>query len=140
MGWPKKNEGFRLYFERKAKTYLILEPDERSYDGNYPGVAEVMTNNDPDRPCLGTTGVSDSFLYSHCRRASWAEMPPVWRAALASWMTEPPEKHRGLWRIGEMEEFKLVMETPAENLPLLIDNKWKHKHMQTLYENRLKGD
>lgn len=139
MGWPKKDEGLRLYFERKTKSYLILDPEKNYGKYCYSGVAEVMTNNDPDNPCLGTTEISGDHLYHHCRRASWVELPPVWQNALAQWIEGKPEDYRGLWRINEMEEYLIVRDTPFKDLPLLINKEWKSKFCQKLYWKRLKN-
>ena len=93
MGWAKKNEGLRLYYERKAKTYLLVDPESMD------GIGEVMIHNDPERPMLATTGVSHAHLYRKCRRASWDDMPPVWKTAMLYWLDKNPKEYRGLWRI-----------------------------------------
>ena len=105
MGWPKKDERLRLYFERKAKTYLLIDLDE-SKEGQkalstvaYWGIGEVLIDNNPERPCLATTSVSAMHLYKKCRRAQWSDMPEVWQQALGEWLTEPPENYRGLWKV-----------------------------------------
>ena len=103
MGWPKKNEGFRLYFERKAKSYLLVDPDAViSGSNNCECIGEVLIQNDPERPCTASSSVSPMYLYKKCRRASWSEMPEIWQRALAEWMTGKPEDHRGLWRMKEL--------------------------------------
>jgi hypothetical protein len=109
MGWPKKNEGFRLYFERKAKTYLLIEiPDpevleqERKqgyYRRGYEGVGEIMVHNDPESPKLASCNPSDMHLYRKCRRVQWSDMPQVWQDALASWINGDPKDFRGLWKV-----------------------------------------
>jgi len=111
MGWPKKNEGYRLYFERKAKSYLLLDPERDPQQTDYSAIGELLIDNDPEHPRLCSCEVSDMHLYRHCRRVSWAELPEVWRRAfLASgiqdyvnddWVPFDPTSHRGLWRIGE---------------------------------------
>jgi hypothetical protein len=106
MGWPKKDERLRLYFERKAKSYLLIDVDEsremqKLRLSDYAGIGEVMIDNNPARPMLATTTVSAMHLYRHCRRAQWSDMPEVWQRALADWLTEPPENYRGLWKVKE---------------------------------------
>lgn len=95
MGWPKKDEGFRLYLERKAKSYLLVEIP------TYDSVGEMLIDNDPERPCLGSCNPDHSHLYKKCKRVSWDEMPEVWQKALAQWITGEPEDYRGLWRMGK---------------------------------------
>ena len=109
MGWPKKNEGFRLYFERASKAYLLVEipePEELEaerksghYRKGFEGVGEVLQNNNPENPCLASCNPSPEYLYKKCRRASWDEMPEVWQKALAEWINGKPEDFRGLWRM-----------------------------------------
>ena len=107
MGWPKKNEGFRLYFERKNKTYLLVEiptPEQEQknrmyYAKGYEGIGELLVNNDPERPMLCTCNPSRDYLYKNCRRVSWDEMPEVWQNALAKWINGKPKDFRGLWRM-----------------------------------------
>lgn len=106
MGWPRKEERLRLYFERKAKTYLLIDVDSKKErpDCNYDAIGELMIDNDPEKPCLCTTAASDDHLYRHCRRVAWNEMPEIWQKAFANYLTDPPEKYRGLWRHNEPVE------------------------------------
>ena len=108
MGWPKKNEGFRLYFERKAKTYLLVDiptPEEARerrlayLGGTYECIGEVLEHNNPENPCLATSSVSPMHLYKKCRRVQWSDMPEVWQKALAQWMNGEPKDYRGLWKV-----------------------------------------
>jgi len=109
MGWPKKNEGFRLYFERKAKTYLLVEiptPEELKeerkggyYRKGYEGVGEVLVNNNPENPALCSCNPSPDYLYKNCRRAQWSDMPEIWQKALAKWINGEPTDYRGLWKV-----------------------------------------
>ena len=132
MGWPKKNEEYRLYFERAKKSYLIVDPKD-----NF-GVAEVMTYNDPEKPMLCTTSREYRYLYVHCRRVSWLQMPEVWQDALKQWLDDEPDQYRGLWRVGELEEYTTLKNTPDNDLPLLIGHKWRNEIIKNLYERRLK--
>lgn len=136
MGWPKKNEGLKLYFERKNKSYLIID-SELSENGSYEGISETLINNNPKNPMLSSTGVSLSYLYHHCRRVSWPEMPLVWQNAIGQWLKDPMQ-YRGLWRVGEKEEHQKIQSISKENLPLYINEKWLFKTSQLTYENRLK--
>jgi len=101
MGWPK-DKGLRLYFERKAKSYLIVDHSLCNGCGNYDYIGELMIDNDPESPKLCTGSASLLYLYRSCRRASWSEMPEVWQRGLAEWIDGEPEAHRGLWRIEEV--------------------------------------
>lgn len=93
MGWPRKEEGLRLYFERKAKTYLLYDPDTQE------GIGEVTLQVDPSTPCLATTSVTSLYLMNHCRRVAWIELPRKWQDAFTQWMIDDPTTYRGLWRM-----------------------------------------
>jgi hypothetical protein len=93
MGWPRKNERLRLYFERKAKTYLLYDPETGE------GVGEIMMYNDPEKPSLASTSISTVYLYKKCCRVQWSDMPMVWQDALAKWLTDKPKDYRGFWKI-----------------------------------------
>jgi hypothetical protein len=93
MGWPRKNEGLRVYFERKEKSYLLYDPV------NHEGVGEVLVDNNPQKPMLASTSVSPIYLANHCKRVQWDEMPEVWQHALQSWLSDNPKNYRGLWRM-----------------------------------------
>lgn len=97
MGWPKKNERLRLYFERKPKSYLLYDPETQE------GIAELLIDNDPNDPTLCTTTVSPIYLYQKCRRASWNDLPKVWRDAFKGYLVDEPEDYRGLWRMNEQK-------------------------------------
>lgn len=105
MGWPKKNEGLRLYFERKGKSYLLVDPSRLNGSNSYDAIGELLINNDPENPKLCTTSVSPAYIHSACKRSSWSEMPIVWQQAFLNYLNEKPEKYRGLWKI---EELKLM--------------------------------
>jgi len=108
MGWPRKNEGFRIYFERKDKTYLLvviptleeLEEERKGgyYRKGYEGVGEVMVNNNPDNPKLCSCNPSPGYL-RNCRRVQWTDMPEVWQDALKSWINGHPKDYRGFWKV-----------------------------------------
>lgn len=100
MGWPKKNEELRLYFERKNKTFLLIDINNICPDGSYEAIGELMLDPDPTRPCLCSTSVSPIHLYRKCRRASWDEMPDIWKKTMKEWIVKEPEQYRGLWKIG----------------------------------------
>ena len=101
MGWPKKHEEARLYFERKPKTYLLVFPDLKCHDGSMEYVGELLIHNDPERPTLAHGSTSPQYLYTKTRRVEWSEMPAVWQEALAGSLEDKPEKVRGLWKINK---------------------------------------
>lgn len=118
MGWPKKREGYRLYYERKKKTYLLVIMDgERNFI--HSCVAELMTNNDPEHPCLFHGECSEIYIRNNwLKRVQWNEVPEVWRQTFkdAHFDIEPieePETIRGLWRVGCMPS--LVYQTEEVN-------------------------
>lgn len=96
MGWPRSDERLRVYYERRNKTYLLLDPDTMECIG------EVLVNNDPDVPRLASSTTNRSYLCGHCSRRSWSQVPEVWRKALAEWMVDDPEEYRGLWNMREL--------------------------------------
>ena len=98
MGWPKKNEGCRVYLERKAKSYLLVFVDDRN-SGDYEAVGEVNIDNDPDKPCPGSTAVSSLHLYSKCQRVAWTDLPEIWKNCLSEWIYGLPKDHRGLHKV-----------------------------------------
>lgn len=101
MGWPRKNEGVRLYFERRGKSYLLVFQGKEytNYQNMQECIGELLINNNPERPMLCTSSVSPNYLYSNCRRASWDEMPEIWKNSLQECLHQNPEEIRGLWRI-----------------------------------------
>ena len=105
MGWPKKNEGFRLYFERVAKTYLLIDVESlQGRDGQFPrnsydGVGEILVSNNPESPALASCNPSPTYIYKHCQRVQWSDMPEVWQNALAKWINGEPTDYRGLWKV-----------------------------------------
>lgn len=101
MSWPRKDDGLRLYFERKPKTYLLVNtkamtPSDR---WRYECVGEVYCQNNPDNPALASSSCDHRYLYTKCRRVAWEDMPMVWRRALRQWMTGTVKSHRGLRRM-----------------------------------------
>ena len=109
MGWPKKREEYRLYYERKAKTYLLVHIDD-GQTGKHSCVGELMTNNNPEKPCLFHGECSDSYIYTNwLKRMQWNELPEVWQRAFKQFHfdiepIETPETIRGLWRAGHMPQ------------------------------------
>lgn len=107
MGFPRKGS-IRLYFEENDGTYLLVF-HELSYNGTFEAVGELLTDNDPERPCLCSASVDRRYLGSWrsgkdtgVSRTSWSQMPKVWQDALAEWLDGPPEEHRGLWFMHEL--------------------------------------
>lgn len=113
MGWPK-NKGLRLYFERRDKTWLLVDTSQVNGRGNYDAVGELMEDPDPTDPWTVNTSVSPGHLYSKCRRASWDEMPQVWRGSLSGFISGGPEDHRGLWRVIPKQEMPLLLGTDED--------------------------
>jgi len=105
MGWPKKCEEYRLYYERKKKTYLLVVICKERHS-NHSCIGELMINNDPERPCLFHGECSEAYIRDNwLKRVQWDEVPEVWRQAFkaAHFDIEPiekPETIRGLWRVG----------------------------------------
>lgn len=137
MGWPKKNETFRLYYERKNKTYLMVSINER-HEGTsylscarvscYEAVGELMQEPDPKAPWPCTTSVSPMHLYMKCRRVSWNELPKIWKDSFNSYLELPPQMVRGFWRIGEEGVWDL------KDLPLHICDAMPKDQKQYLLE------
>ncbi len=99
MGWPKKNEGCRVYLERKAKSYLLVFVENRTPSGEYEAIGEILIDNDPARPCVGDTMVSPSHLCSKCQRVAWTDLPEIWKNCLSEWIYGLPKDHRGLHKV-----------------------------------------
>lgn len=101
MGWPRKDERVRLYFERKQKSYLLIDLDateqrRKAHLSGYEGLANVLYGS---MPSLCSTEISAMYLYRHCRRVQWSDMPEEWQKAMAERLCEAPENYRGLWRV-----------------------------------------
>ena len=113
MGWPKKHEQYRLYYERKKKTYLLVVVDDE-YRSCHDCVGELLINNDPENPRLVHSECSGAYIYNNwLKRVQWDELPEVWRQAFkaAHFDIEPiekPETIRGLWRIENMPSLDYV--------------------------------
>jgi hypothetical protein len=99
MGWPKKNEDFRLYYEAGSKTYLLVSMGETCPDGCREAIGELLIDNDPEKPNLCSTSVSSMHIYKKCKRVQWDEMPQVWQDKLGEYINGDPKTCRGLWRI-----------------------------------------
>ena len=96
MGWPRKNEGYRLYLERKDKSYIMVAlANGRATDGCLEAIANVHPDS---HPCLMTTGVYDAYLRNACRRVEWSELPKEWQAAFLMKLDDLPVNIRGFWR------------------------------------------
>jgi len=132
----------RLYYERRAKSYLLVDhclsgAEQALLQGEtngYEAIGETLLENDPNKPCLGSTSVSWQHLNSKCRRTSWAELPKVWQDSLGAWVEGSPLDHKGLWHTGETK----VMKTPRHELPLLMGT-LKGPALKVL-EQRIKGE
>lgn len=108
MGWPKKNEDYRLYYVRKDKTYLLVRTAEElsTRPDAIECLGELMQHNDPNNPKLASGSACDAYIRNNCRRVSWNDLPDVWKQAfLDRWFNhepvEDPRNCRGLWRTEE---------------------------------------
>jgi hypothetical protein len=119
----------RLYYERRSKTYLIVDHTTGGFNG-YDAICEVMSSPNPKKPCLTAVDV----VPRECTRTSWIELPKVWQDSLAAWVKGSPLDHPSLWRTGELK----VMRTPRHELPLLIGS--ISPHALRVLERRLKGE
>jgi len=100
MGWPKKNQEAKLYYERKAKTYLLVFLNHESMFSNLDAVGEVYINNDPEQPALAGTTVSPAYISDNwLPRVQWDELPEVWQKSFKEWFNGKPENIRGFWRV-----------------------------------------
>lgn len=96
-GWPRKDEGLRLYRDRDG-SYFILDPADNTV-GGYSAIANVL--NGPE-PSLGSCVIGRSYTYDRgCKRVQWSELPPKWRKAFRPWLESKPEKIRGFWLVGQ---------------------------------------
>jgi len=98
MGWPRKDEEYRLYKEPKRDTnggtYLLVyvrEGIDRG-TGGFPCLGELRTDNDPERPMLCSGDVAPRYLYQ-CRRVAWEDLPEPWRRVFCTDLmrTDVPE-------------------------------------------------
>ena len=100
MGWPRKNDGCRLYQERKDKSFiLVITENGRNSQGDFGALGNVYEDSSP---CLASTQVSPVYLHDRCRRVQWSDLPDEWRRAFGLWMEEwdqPPKQIRGFWQV-----------------------------------------
>jgi hypothetical protein len=112
MGWPKKDADEKLYFERKAKTYLMVFFDRETRRNE--GIGEMLIDSDLESPMLGDCAPSPIYLYKKCRRVSWSDMPKVWQDAFRVCLNVEPEECRGFWRMKELKEMENVKQNRAQ--------------------------
>ncbi len=94
-GWPRTNEGFRLYKERD-EAYLML--DIPAQGGYYSAIANAFKGPEPS---LGSCSVALNFTYvKGCKRVQWSELPKEWKAAFIQWINVKPKDVRGFWLVG----------------------------------------
>jgi hypothetical protein len=87
MGWPRKNDGCRLYRERKDKSFiLVITENGANPGGHFDAIANVHADATPS---LASTLVSPLYLHDRCRRAKWSDLPEEWQRAFGLWMEEP---------------------------------------------------
>jgi len=103
MGWPKKNEECRLYFEKACKSYMIVIVEQgKNYNGHYNIVANIQESSNP---CLASGSCSVMYIRNFCKRVQWSDMPAVWQKAFQNimknndWDKTNPKDIRGFWKI-----------------------------------------
>jgi hypothetical protein len=172
MGWPRKNEGARLY-KLPGPTYILILESDGYYDGcikkTFKGpyltcfglhelsrwtvkrqnaFASVYFNGYLQEKYLATASreLSDdqliqSFLEDQgleegvtlvdykggvpetyggsAKRVSWDELPNVWKRRFLE-VVGDPAKHRGLWRMQELERDTHKRWNSQQTLPVEI--------------------
>ena len=111
MGWPRKNDGMRLYRDKDRKTYFLVEIHEEG--PRYSAVANVLTG---DSPSLGSCTIPPGYIAENfLKRVQWSELPEVWQRAFLPWIVNEddpeslrPETIRGFWRVGQQPRKKAV--------------------------------
>lgn len=100
-GWPRKNEGLRLYRERNG-TYFLLDP-ECGHHG-HSAIANVLEGTEPS---LGSCNIDRRWLNSQSlKRVQWSEIPEKWQKAILPWLDEKPEDIRGFWLVDQTERIQ----------------------------------
>jgi hypothetical protein len=97
-GWPRKDEGLRIYRERDG-GYLLMDPEE-GVRGNHDAVVNVYQGPQPS-PASGT--IARDYTYrTGCKRVQWSELPEEYQKSFMSWLPdgEKPEDIRGFWLVG----------------------------------------
>ncbi len=107
MGWPKKNEQYKLYRDKDG-SYLMIQLDKETLypDGAFSGLANLVEwSKDMKSPCLCDTSISSFYISKNwLKRVQWDEMPKMWREEFRRrWFDvepkEDPYKIRGFWRV-----------------------------------------
>ena len=110
MGWPRTNEGLRIYRDKDKKSYFMVIVDDSvvphlTLGPCYDAIANVLT--EPLPPSLCGTQVSRRYISDNwLKRVSWEELPRVWQKAFREYMQRDgsrfnPRDYRGLWRVGD---------------------------------------
>jgi len=97
-GWPRKNEGARIYRDKDKKVYMLVYIDDnvRHFD--------AVTGVRASLPYiyLSTINITKAYIADNwLKRVAWYELPARWRQAFGAWLPDGPENVRGLWRVGE---------------------------------------
>ena len=95
MGWSRKNDGARLYQEKKDKSFILVITENGIHSGCYEAVANV---HEGPNPTLASTGVSQGYLLNCCKRVQWSDLPRIWQREFERWMNQTPQETRGLWK------------------------------------------
>src|ERR1700688_4903305 len=96
MGWPRRNDVCRLYREKKDKSFLLVFNPTNAC-GNHDAIGNAIAGADP---CLASCSVSPDYLLTNCRRVQWSDLPKDWQRSFRLWLTTPPKRLRGLWKVG----------------------------------------
>ncbi len=96
MGWPRKSAVCRLYRETQVGSFLLVFVP-KNHVGNYDAIGNALLGPDPS-PASCTA--SPAYLRNHCRRVQWSDLPEHWQQAFRLWLSTPPGRTRGFWKVG----------------------------------------
>jgi hypothetical protein len=98
-GWPRKDEGARIYRDKDKKSYFIVFLDPTNNRRIVGAVANAMFSSRP--ASLGSTNVSPNYISDNwLKRFAWDELPIDWQKAFRAWLQVDPGEVRGFWRVG----------------------------------------
>jgi hypothetical protein len=91
MGWPRKNEQARIYFEPKERAYLAIWPVE-----TWPSRGSLFysaTANALNGSCPSLCGCNVEVGYlRRCKRVQWSDLPREWKQAFREYFSRGGEK------------------------------------------------
>jgi hypothetical protein len=100
MGWPRKGD-YRLFQERKDKSFILVCVAERNASGNWDAIGNV---HEGPEPSLAGCSTNNSYLSRFTRRVAWSDLPAEWKKAFMRYMNQDadspfkPEDEPGLHR------------------------------------------